>query len=163
MKLISSVHNSHEVVIMGRDYLFSNKKKSFLSNKIFYIVILAVFIFGVSMLIPDKEPDADNENIIANIENGDSDNDDERNMLSQSDEDSRDDVVVSNEFESYYLLKESEGRIELLYFDETGSRLVKVTDIPFNLISTEDQNVFREGLKLENEEALDEILQDFES
>ena len=148
---------------MGRDYLFSNKKKSFLSNKIFYIVILAVFVFGVSMLIPDKEPDADNENIIANIENSDSDNDDERNMLSQSDEDSRDDVVVSNEFESYYLLKESEGRIELLYFDETGSRLVKVTDIPFNLISTEDQNVFREGLKLENEEALDEILQDFES
>lgn len=148
---------------MGRDYLFSNKKKSFLSNKIFYIVILAVFVFGVSMLIPDKEPDADNENIIANIENSDSDNDDERNMLSQSDEDSRDDVVVSNEFESYYLLKESEGRIELLYFDETGSRLVKVTDIPFNLISTEDQNVFREGLKLENKEALDEILQDFES
>ncbi|MBE6030913.1 MAG: hypothetical protein E7225_04895 [Clostridiales bacterium] len=117
----------------------------------------------MSMLIPDKEPDADNENIIANIENSDSDNDDERNMLSQSDEDSRDDVVVSNEFESYYLLKESGGRIELLYFDETGSRLVKVTDIPFNLISTEDQNVFREGLKLENEEALDEILQDFES
>jgi len=148
---------------MGRDYLFSNKKKSFLSNRIFYIVILAVFVFGMSMLIPDKEPDADNENIIANIENSDSDNDDERNMLSQSDEDSRDDVVVSNEFESYYLLKESGGRIELLYFDETGSRLVKVTDIPFNLISTEDQNVFREGLKLENEEALDEILQDFES
>jgi len=163
MKLISSVHNSYEVVIMGRDYLFSNKKKSFLSNRIFYIVILAVFVFGMSMLIPDKEPDADNENIIANIENSDSDNDDERNMLSQSDEDSRDDVVVSNEFESYYLLKESGGRIELLYFDETGSRLVKVTDIPFNLISTEDQNVFREGLKLENEEALDEILQDFES
>ncbi|MBQ3122756.1 MAG: hypothetical protein IJC14_01225 [Firmicutes bacterium] len=151
---------------MGRDYLFSNKKKSVLTNKLFYIVILAVFVLGVSMLIPEKDIDKDqandNENIIVDSETV-KDNDDERDFLSETDEDSRIDIVVSSEYESYYLLKESEGRIELLFFDESGSRLIKVTDIPFNLISTEDQNVFREGLKLENEEALDEILQDFES
>ena len=50
------------------------------------------------------------------------------------------------------------------HYDIDGNeRFIRVTDIPFPLISEADQESFTEGMVIETEEALDEILQDFES
>ena len=69
-----------------------------------------------------------------------------------------------NDGKAYYLLKEEEGRVELYYFDEEGEKnLIRTTDIPFTLISEQDQIQFSNGIKIENEVDLDNILQDFES
>ncbi|MDD2218134.1 MAG: hypothetical protein PHW03_05160 [Eubacteriales bacterium] len=72
--------------------------------------------------------------------------------------------VLMNDGKAYYLLKEEEGRVELYYFDEEGEKnLIRTTDIPFTLISEQDQIQFSNGIKIENEVDLDNILQDFES
>ena len=66
--------------------------------------------------------------------------------------------------EAYYLLKEAEGQIELYYYDENGKeKFIRMTDIPFSLISNSDQELFRQGVVVKSESELDSILQDFES
>ena len=75
----------------------------------------------------------------------------------------KNDVVTKGE-EAYYLLKEAEGQIELYYYDENGKeKFIRMTDIPFSLISNSDQELFRQGVVVKSESELDSILQDFES
>ena len=83
---------------------------------------------------------------------------------SDDDEKSQKNNVVEEDGKAYYLLKEEDGQVELYYFDETGKeKLIRTTDIPFQLISEQDQAQFHTGIKVESEEELDTLLQDFES
>ena len=72
--------------------------------------------------------------------------------------------VVHHTSEAYYLLKESDGEVKLFYYDENGNEtFIRATEIPFSLISENDQNEFVKGLIIKTEEELYELLQDFES
>ena len=63
-----------------------------------------------------------------------------------------------------YLLKEEDGRVGLYRASEGKEpEFIRSTEIPFSLISEADQQSFRSGVTVENEEALDQLLQDFES
>lgn len=143
---------------MGKDYLFTNRKKSFFGNKLFYLALIMIFAFGFWMSRPADDADSPNDDVLTNVgvssdeQEGKRDGDDNQNS------------VVTAKQEAYYLLKESEGQIELLHYDETGEeKLIRVTDIPYALISPSDQLEFEEGIMVKDEEELDEILQDFES
>ena len=134
---------------MGRDYIFSKRRRIFAPSLLFGLALVIVFGFGMWMISPDK-----NETDIA--EPVEYKNDTEKQSA-------KDNVVLSD-FEAYYLLKEDEGFVKLLYYDESGEELlIRVTDIPFPLISPADQAGFTEGIVIHDEDELDAILQDFES
>ena len=152
---------------MGNRYLFGKPKSTGARNAVIASAVVAAVAFGVFMNLSDEEVQ-DNTNLIANagapVQDKDTDenNADERNSDKIEKED-KNDVVTKGE-EAYYLLKEAEGQIELYYYDENGKeKFIRMTDIPFSLISNSDQELFRQGVVVKSESELDSILQDFES
>lgn len=147
---------------MGRDNIFSKRKTS-LGIRIFYIIIAIIFALGVFMIIPDNsEPDISEEEVPVNSEVNTSEKQSEHNSGDNFDTDDKNSVIIKED-DSYYILKETDGLIKLFYVQDNVEELVKVTDIPYDLISKEDQDEFSKGIILETKEDLDEILQDFES
>ena len=71
---------------------------------------------------------------------------------------------ISEEEESYYLVKNVDGQI-IVFFMEGNQEPVELetTGIIYELLSTADQKLFDEGFKIKNQEELAVLLQDFES
>ena len=66
--------------------------------------------------------------------------------------------------DNFFLVKKVNDKIEIFYYQDEGEPLfVKSTDIDFSLLSEGDQLMFSEGLIVETEEELNELLQDFGS
>ena len=63
-----------------------------------------------------------------------------------------------------YVVLEEDHLIKVYVCEPDGSKkLVRTTDISFDLLGEEDQALFRAGIQLENNDQLMELLQDFES
>lgn len=163
---------------MGKDYLFSNKRRSFFRSKWLYIALIAVFVFGIWMNGDDSEKERNNgDNLAANaaISSEERNNQDKyssgnyagnntENQFKDNDDKSGKTNVITQGSDAYYILMESKGQIELHYCDGDGSvTFLKVTDIPYTLISPNDQLLFKEGVIVKSETELNRILQDFES
>ena len=70
----------------------------------------------------------------------------------------------TEEPDTFYLVKEINGTIEIYYYEGDGEPVyIKNADIAFSLLSEADQAMFSEGIIVETEEELDELLQDFGS
>lgn len=64
----------------------------------------------------------------------------------------------------YYLLKADGGTVNIYYFDENGKeKLVKQTNIVFDLLSESDQQLFKNGIKKATMDEVNQLLQDFDS
>lgn len=64
----------------------------------------------------------------------------------------------------YYLLLEQNGTVKLFYCSEERQQIFqRNTDIPFALLTPEDQELFQQGIFKTSEEELQNFLQDFES
>ena len=71
---------------------------------------------------------------------------------------------ILNEDATYYLVKSIDGQIKVFFVNEDGEPLeLETTDIVYELLSTADQKLFDEGCKVESQEELAVLLQDFES
>ena len=63
-----------------------------------------------------------------------------------------------------YFVVEEEGYIRIYQVDGQGKQsLVRTSELRFDLLSREDQDMFRSGVELRDEDQLMELLQDFES
>ncbi|MBQ6686430.1 MAG: hypothetical protein IJM99_10020 [Firmicutes bacterium] len=72
--------------------------------------------------------------------------------------------AVQKPIKPEYLVVEEDQYIKVYFTDENGVKnLIRTTDISFDLLGAEDQELFRSGVRLENEDQLMELLQDFES
>lgn len=152
---------------MGNRYLFGKPKKNYTTIKVIAGAAVLAVAIAVFMNLPDgRGADlSDDTNLIANAGTSVSDRENNNTDRAGSDEEANSkNNVVTNGGEAYYLLKEAEGQIELYHYDENGSeKFIRMTDIPFSLISAADQELFKEGIVLKSESELDSILQDFES
>ncbi|MBE6032987.1 MAG: hypothetical protein E7224_07340 [Clostridiales bacterium] len=64
----------------------------------------------------------------------------------------------------YYLIKEVNGVIQVYCVDRAGKEtLYWNTEIPFSLLSETDQKLFSDGLEIQSQAGLEELLQDFSS
>ena len=62
------------------------------------------------------------------------------------------------------MVKSIDGQIKVFFVNEDGEPLeLETTDIVYELLSTADQKLFDEGCKVESQEELAVLLQDFES
>lgn len=66
--------------------------------------------------------------------------------------------------QSYYLVKYDNDVIRIYFSDQTGRIMeLEETTIVYETLSQEDQNRFRSGVKLNDRDALNKLLMDYES
>ncbi len=140
---------------MRNQNIFAPRRKtSYWKSLSVFAAVVLLLLLGFFMNQPESENADLNPDINANAHAGSSE-DDEKSP--------KNDVLEDGE-KAYYLLKEEDGLVELYYCDAEGNKeLIRTTDIPFQLISEQDQAQFHTGIKVQNEEELDNLLQDFES
>ncbi len=62
------------------------------------------------------------------------------------------------------MVKSVDGKVKVFFVNESGEPLeLETTEIVYDLLSTADQKLFDEGCKVESQEELAVLLQDFES
>ena len=71
---------------------------------------------------------------------------------------------ISENSSTYYLVKSVDGQIKVFFINKSGEPLeLETTQIVYELLSTADQKLFDEGCRVESQEELAVLLQDFES
>lgn len=71
---------------------------------------------------------------------------------------------ISENNSTYYLVKRADGQIKVFFINESGEPLeLETTEIIYELLSDADQKLFDEGCRVESQEELAVLLQDFES
>ena len=164
-----------------------SQRKSFFKGKLFYIILLALFGFGIWLNQAPVEKNAPDDvnaykkDIAATddaIKAGESGGYDDilDNIIGKGQTTTASpgglETTVgaigpeepSTNHEGYYLVKEVNGIIKIFYYDEKGKEsLVRDTDIAFSLLSITDQKLFQQGVIKHTSDELDELLQDFES
>ncbi|WP_027398605.1 hypothetical protein [Anaerovorax odorimutans] len=167
-----------------------SQKKSFFRGKLFYVFLIGIFIFGYwinqgSNDLKDAEGiKADSKQPVENVAEKNTKEDYKSDILDNiigtkkdkktnvsnvsegalDNENLMDAEAIEKECKDYYLVKEIDGKIKLFYYDSFGNeKLIRTTNIEFSLLSKEDQLLFKNGIKKDSQEELNELLQDFES
>ncbi len=157
-----------------------SQRKSFFKGKLFYIVLLALFVFGIwlNQSPADKKSSDDVETDIkyplttdGGVSQGDSDDYNimdsiigKNNATTTDGTNPEENIPDQPVNRGYYLVKEVGGMVKVFYYDEEGKEsLIRDTDIAFSLLSIADQALFQKGVIKHTVEELDELLQDFES
>lgn len=167
------------------------QRRSFFKGKLFYIILLVLFAFGLWLNQPITERSPEDVNAGTDYtDSGDKDvkQGDNGDKGDKGSYDILDNIIDKNqpvstsvgaagtntpddksgttdqENKGYYLVKEIDGVIKIFYYDEEGKEsLIRETDIAFSLLSVADQTLFQKGVIKHSPEELDELLQDFES
>ena len=149
--------------------MFSNQKKGFIKSKWFYgLLVLFLLAFGIWV---NYDGNSQNVNTVTEV----SEKTQNQTQESQPVVDSLDQETTEKESENeaaqteekqqtYYLIKEGEDVVKVLYCDENGQEdLYQITTVPFQLLSTEDQQLLSEGVRVEDENELADFLENFDS
>ena len=149
--------------------MFSNQKKGFIKSKWFYgLLVLFLLAFGIRV---NYDGNSQNVNTVTEV----SEKTQNQTQESQPVVDSLDQETTEKESENeaaqteekqqtYYLIKEVEDVVKVFYCDENGQEdLYQITTVPFQLLSTEDQQLLSEGVRVEDENELADFLENFDS
>ncbi len=126
-----------------------SRKRHFYEKKTFYAAVFTAFTLVLSLsLWMSGEPLTESDPVDQTI--------DQAVITGQG--------AVQKPIKPEYLVVEEDQYIKVYFTDENGVKnLIRTTDISFDLLGAEDQELFRSGVRLENEDQLMELLQDFES
>lgn len=149
--------------------MFSNQKKGFIKSKWFYgLLVLFLLAFGIWV---NYDGNSQNVNTVTEV----SEKTQNQTQESQPVVDSLDQETTEKESENeaaqteekqqtYYLIKEVEDVVKVFYCDENGQEdLYQITTVSFQLLSTEDQQLLSEGVRVEDENELADFLENFDS
>ena len=71
---------------------------------------------------------------------------------------------IAEQAETYYLVRRDSGLIKVFFVDEDGNEIeLETTEIVYDVLGPEDQKLFDEGYRVDTQEKLAVLLQDFES
>lgn len=159
-----------EVIIM-----FSQKRKKY-KNLVWASVLTAVAILALVALLgylgsfrdKDYNEISVNEPAATQEPAGDADDDyDDYNEEEPSDSENDETVQTASKDvkkQTYYLLKYDNDVIRIYFSDQQGELTeLEETNIVYETLSTEDQKQFLDGIQVENRDALNLILMDYES
>lgn len=80
-----------------------------------------------------------------------------------SGKDGDEETNMSQDGQSYYLVKRAGDQIVVYFCDEAGQTVqLETTEILYELLGPDDQKLFDEGVKVSSQEELGTLLQDFE-
>lgn len=142
--------------------MFTTKKRKNYMTFIYSAIIVVLCLLIVAIAWPNK---ADN---VPAAQTGAADStqnkpDTEEN-IKEKDYNPGEKSNISDTFATYYLVKSVDGKVKVFFVNESGEPLeLETTEIVYDLLSTADQKLFDEGCKVESQEELAVLLQDFES
>jgi len=160
--------------------MFSRKRR-FYEKKSFYAAVLTAFIAVLCLSlwlggdpggeVEDKTRGSVEEQLmIQSAQTSGEKTEDERHGGDEKDLSQEPDVTVSGAevldrpLNEGYFVVEEDGYIRIYQVDGEGKKTVlRTSEILFDLLSKEDQEMFRLGVELQDEDQLMELLQDFES
>lgn len=91
----------------------------------------------------------------------------ENDLEEDEDEDEQDIPEVADieeHAETYYLVRREDDRIKVFFVNEEGSEIeLETTEIIYDVLGPEDQKLFDAGFRVDTQEQLAVLLQDFES
>lgn len=150
--------------------MFSNQRKSFFKSKWFYgILVLFLLGFGVWVNYDGESQSANTATEVSRNSQPETQKSaaaaNNQQESSQSEKSAEEATEQSDETQqAYYLIKEVEDVVKVFYCDEKGQEnLYQITSVPFQLLSTEDQQLLSEGVRVENESELADFLENFDS
>ena len=134
------------------------------------IVMLILLVIALAWPVPEEEAEAmdgtkqslpaGKEDAVEKEDSPDEESGTEDFAENPSVEDS--DMHVQNP--SYYLVKRAGDQIAVFFCEGDGTMVqLETTEILYELLGTEDQKLFDEGIPVKNQEELSALLQDFES
>ena len=148
--------------------MFSRKRR-FYEKKTFYAAVLTAFSLVLSFGLwfngdIGSEPGTEILEEPQTDSKSDSDTAAENVASSKADVAVSGAEVVDRPLNEGYFVVEEDGYVRIYQVDKAGEKsLVRTSEILFDLLSSEDQEMFQMGVELQNEDQLMELLQDFES
>ncbi len=98
-----------------------------------------------------------------NEEDGDDTNDGDADPQEPNETDNKKNNMTDDP-DSYYLVKRADGRIKVFFVNAEGDMIeLEDTGIVYEVLGSEDQKLFDDGCRVETQEALAVLLQDFGS
>lgn len=103
--------------------------------------------------------------IVAGTREPETDNDIQVNQETYTVETSAEEgsVPATETAKGYYLVKAVDDTVKVFWIDESGEHLHRETTIAYSLLSSEDQEMLDEGVKLENDDELAAFLENYDS
>ena len=141
--------------------MFGYNRKKQLRNKVAAAVIgVAVMTFGI-WLNYNNNDGVDTEQTVQKIEVEEETAGEEKKNSNTKEYEAKTDTAAESKT---YLVKEVEGVVNVYICDEKNNKeLYLITSIPFELLSENDQRMFKEGVTLDSDDDLGKFLENFDS
>lgn len=149
--------------------MFTRQKKNY-RTFVYAALIVTICILMVVLLWPKDSPAEENVNVNTDVESNEDSTDkdtkvnageNKNSVSSESDEQNAD---ITDDDRSYYVVRRDGEQISVFFSDGKGNEVkLENTDILYELLPPDDQASFEEGIKVNSQEELAALLQDFES
>lgn len=143
--------------------MFGNMRKKKIRNRLVATVIgVFVLAFGIWLNYNDRAEDAPVEKTVQKVKIDEADRSDRENKNAIGEKSTEE--TDTQHAQKTYLIEEVDGVVKVFICDEKEKKeLYLITSIPFELLSENDQKLFREGVYLDTEEDLGKFLENFDS
>ena len=161
--------------------MFTRNKKNYRAF-IYGAIVITLCLLVIALAWPqDADPNQISGEEEAIVTNEDSSTEEKNKSLEEETEENRntaeseeeqivsgdnsnEETNMSEDGESYYLVKRAGDQIVVYFCDASGETVaLETTQILYEVLSSEDQKLFDEGIKVHSQEELGVLLQDFES
>lgn len=143
--------------------MFGNTRKKKVRNRVI-ATVLGVFVlaFGIWLNFNDRAEKAPAENTVQKVKIDEADRSDREEKRESKEKNTEE--TDTRQAEKTYLIEEVDGVVKVFICDEKEKKeLYLITSIPFELLSENDQKLFRDGVYLDTEEDLGKFLENFDS
>ena len=146
--------------------MFATKKRKNYMTFIYSAIVVVLCLLIIAIAWP-TEAETEPVNKQSSTDMGriaEPDTDSESSDDEEKDQSAGEKNIISEKGASYYLVKSVDGQIKVFFINKSGEPLeLETTQIVDELLSTADQKLFDEGCRVESQEELAVLLQDFES
>ncbi len=158
--------------------MFRDNRRKTLRNRVLFTALgVLIMTFGIWLNYRSEEPAPQSEETAKEVAVAEKENS-EQDMEPTQKEEEVDETAETADIEDLedtegtdtemvpeaYLIKEMDGVVKVFLCNADGSReLYLVTSIPFELLSESDQQLLRDGVRIETEDDLGKFLENFDS
>ena len=139
-----------------------NRKKQLRNRVIAAAAGVAIMTFGIWLNYTDND-EKKAEETVQKIEIEEESTGETSSTETIEESKSLNDETVTDMTDKTYLVKEENGAVKVYLCEGDNKELYLITSIPYDLLSENDQNMFKEGVIIDTDEDLGKFLENFDS
>jgi len=139
-----------------------NRKKQLRNRVIAAAAGVAIMTFGIWLNYTDND-EKKAEETVQKIEIEEESTGETSSTETIKESKSLNDETVTDMVDKTYLVKEENGAVKVYLCEGDNKELYLITSIPYDLLSENDQNMFKEGVIIDTDEDLGKFLENFDS